>query len=236
MKKTLYLTLFVVSVFAFQTFGCGSVYAGEDPSEKPFIKEIDKIHLLKKGGLFGLDLSIKLGFTSSKTNFDVNPNDTSAAVKELNSTSSIPGPSIGADITISFLGIGITTGMVYSKKGFQTTDGTNYNFHYFIIPLLFNLNFDIGQVAIEGSFGPYFGLLLSNDEFTQNNLPVYNMNNFDLGLTANIQGTYMFTKVLGILLGYKYEYGGLNNLASNESINKMTTQTHFFFTGLKVAF
>lgn len=233
MKKRLYLTLFIVLIFAFQTFGYGSVYAGEDPSEKPFMKEIDKIHLLKKGGLFGLDLSIKLGLGISKTKFDLNPNDTIA--KDLNTTSTIPGPSIGADITLTVLGYGITTGMVYSKKGFQTTNGTNYNFHYFIIPLLLYFNFDVGKVVIDGNFGPYFGLLLSHDDFTQNNLALYKMKNFDLGLTANIQGAYMFTKVLGILLGYKFEYGGLNNLASNEIINKMTTQTHFIFTGLKVA-
>lgn len=233
MKMHHNMLLLVAVILSFQ-FATGNLHAGDDPVANTFPTESGKFHLLKKGGLFGLDLSIKVGLGISKTKFDLNPNDTSAASKDLNTTNTIPGPSIGADITLTVLGYGVTTGFVYSKKGFQTTGGTNYNFHYFIIPLLFYFNFDFGKVVVDGNFGPYFGLLLSNTDFTQNNLPVYKMKNFDLGLTANIQGAYMFTKVLGILLGYKFEYGGLNNLASNEIVNKMTTQTHFIFTGLKV--
>jgi len=233
MKKSICLTGIVAVLFLLQCIVPNQLFAGGDLNEKPFMKEIDKIHLLKKGGLFGLDLSIKLGLGISKTKFDLN-SGSDTAIQNLNTTNTVLGPSIGADITLTVLGYGITTGMVYSKKGFQTTGGTNYNFHYFIIPLLLYFNFDVGKVVIDGNFGPYFGLLLSNDDFTQNNIAVYKMKNFDLGLTVNIQGAYMFTKVLGILLGYKYEYGGLNNLASNAIVNKMTTQTHFIFTGLKV--
>lgn len=232
MNKKTFITLSFVFLFFSFTLLPVRIFAGDDPS-LPLNNETGKIHLLKKGGLFSMDLAIKFGLGISKTNFDLNrTNDT---LQPLNATNTVPGPSIGADVTFTFLGFGFTTGMMYSKKGFQTTGGSNYNFHYFIIPLLFYFNYEIGRVVIDGNFGPYFGLLLSNDEFTQGNVPVYKMKNFDLGLTANIEGAYMFTKVLGVLLGYKFEYGGLNNLASNEIINRMTTQTHFIFTGLKVA-
>lgn len=157
MKKSIYMTGFAAVLFLLQCIIPNQLFAGGDLNEKPFIKEADKIHLLKKGGLFGLDLSVKLGLGISKTTFDLNRVDSST--QNLNTTNTIPGPSIGADITLTVLGYGITTGMVYSKKGFQTTGGTNYNFHYFIIPLLFYFNFDVGKVVIDGNFGPYFGLL-----------------------------------------------------------------------------
>ena len=232
MKKKTLLPIFCLFLFLFVSNSSGMLYSGDDHMN--FLeKESGKIHLLKKGGLFSLDLAIKVGVGISKTKFDLN--STSDTLQALNVTNTVPGPSIGADLTFTFLGFGFTTGMMYSKKGFQTTGGNNYNFHYFVIPLLFYFNYDFGKVVIDGNFGPYFGLLLSNTDFTQNNVALYKMKNFDLGLTANIQGAYMFTKILGVLLGYKFEYGGLNNLASNEIINKMTTQTHFIFTGLKVA-
>jgi hypothetical protein len=57
--------------------------------------------------------------------------------------------------------------------------------------------------------------------------------NFDLGLTGNIQGAYMFQKHLGALLGVKYEYGGLNNLGNNEAIKSIKTSTFFIYSGIK---
>jgi hypothetical protein len=231
MKANLRILLVLIPFILFQSVSPDKIFAGDKPAEKPFMKEIDKMKLKNKGGLFSLNIDIKLGLGISKSNFDLK-NDT--ATQQLNSTGTVTGPSVGADVTINLLGFGFTTGILYSKKGFQTTNGTNYNFHYFVIPLLFYFNFDFGKVLIDGNLGPYFGLLLSQDAFTQNNIEVYKMKNFDLGLTANIQGTYMFTKILGVSLGYKFEYGGLNNLASNDNVNKLTTQTHFIYTGLKI--
>ena len=89
-------------------------------------------------------------------------------------------------------------------------------------------------MIIDGNVGPYFGLLLSQDEITSNPTSnPYLLKNFDLGLTGNLQGTYMFAKHLGVLLGGRFEYGGLNNLISNELISSVSTQTFFIYTGMR---
>jgi hypothetical protein len=147
----------------------------------------------------------------------------------LSTTQSKVGPAIGAILSLDFLGFGFTTGFQYSNKGFESTGGTKTNLNYFNIPLLFYFDFNVGEkIRIDGNLGPYFGLLLSDDKD-----PRYKVKNFDFGLTGNLQGAYMFNKYMGALLGGKYEYGGLNNLGSNENFKKITTSTITIYTGLK---
>ena len=98
---------------------------------------------------------------------------------------------------------------------------------------MFAFNFDIKRVRIDLAAGPYIGILLSSDANSQ-----YTMKNLDLGIVANVQGTYFFNRFLGTLLGVKYEQGGLNNLlqntpGSNNNVTSIKTTNWFIYTGIK---
>lgn len=228
--KTLLIALVFVS----------SVYAGGDFNRQPGLKlkssnkkgigsylNDAKEELQRKNKLFGLDVDIQLGLNVANTNFELNKvND---STQQYNATQTKIGPAIGAILSLNFFGFGFTTGMQYSNKGFETVSGEKTSLNYFNIPLLVYFDFDIGQkIRVDGNLGPYFGLLLSEPEN-----PTYGVKNFDLGLTGNLQFAYMFNKYMGVLLGGKYEYGGLNNLGRNENIKRITTSTFNIYSGLK---
>jgi hypothetical protein len=229
-------------IFSLSVISVSALYAGDDPDgksksnstgnpeEKPYFKEIKKLKA-KKSGIFNLNLDIQIGATIATTKFDLNTIDSTTA--NINNNSTKVGPSIGAILSFDFLGFGFTTGLQYSSKGFKTINGDNANLNFFNIPILFYFDFNVGKkVIIDGSFGPYVGLLMSS---TNDNtpLPPYKIKNFDFGITGDIQGAYMFAKHLGSILGLKYEYGGINNLGNNLKINRTTTQTFFIYTGIK---
>jgi len=180
----------------------------------------------KKNALFNLDVDIQLGLDMASTNIDVQKVDTNTA--KLQTTETRLGPTIGAILNVDFLGFGFTTGIQYTSKGYETVGNVATNYNYLNIPLLFYIGFESGKIRIDVNAGPYFGLLISQDETT-----VLAVKNFDLGLTGSLSGAYMFNKYMGVLLGCKYEYGGLNNLASNEYIYKVTSSTLFFYSGIK---
>ncbi|HEY3252049.1 MAG TPA: outer membrane beta-barrel protein [Ignavibacteria bacterium] len=193
---------------------------------KAHLKEAERI-IKKKNALFYLDVDIQLGLDISKTTNELNQVDSNT--QQLQNTSTKLGPSIGAIIDLNFLGFGITTGAQYSSKGFKTTSGTSTSLNYINIPLLLYFGVEIGKVRIDVNLGPYFGFLISQDETTY-----FAVKNFDLGLTGNLSGAYMFNDFMGALLGGKYEYGGLNNLQkSTELVNKTTSSTFFVYSGLK---
>lgn len=212
-------------------FATGFSYAG-DPYKRvnsdkinPVKTEAEKL-MKKRNALFSLDADIKLGVGISNTNFELNKPDSTG---QLTTTSSKVGPSIGAVLSLNFFGFGFTTGFMYGNKGFESGTGNKTNLNYFNIPLLLYFDFNVGQkVRVEGNLGPYFGLLISQDENT-----LYKAKNFDFGLTGELQFAYMFNKYMGVLLGGNYEYGGLNNLSNNELVKKMTTSTINIYTGLK---
>lgn len=130
-------------------------------------------------------MDIQLGLGIANTNFDLNKTD--SATQTLNSTSTKVGPSIGAIVSLDFLGFGFTSGFQYSNKGFETSTGDKSNLNYFNIPLLFYFDFNVGEkIRIDGNLGPYFGLLLSQD-----NNPLYKVKNFDFGLTGTCRGIYV---------------------------------------------
>jgi hypothetical protein len=231
MRKRIFLLLpVIVCTFVIVTFAAHPVFADGNylPGNNPFLRGTT---VLEKGKIFSLNLDMQVGMTISNTKFNFNQSD-SNTVKLENNTSK-PGPSIGAVISINFLGFGFTSGFVYSNKGFQSSSGENFNYHYFNIPLLFYFDFDFGKVLIDGNFGPYFGLLLNQSDITSGLSNPYLLKNFDLGLTLDLQGTYMFAKHFGALLGGKFEYGGLNNLVSNQLVSSVRTQTYFIYTGMK---
>jgi hypothetical protein len=215
---------FAVIFTIFFVFISQTPFAGDNNNNlKPHLKESEKL-LAKRNKLFSLDLDLKLGASFSNTNFELNvPNDT------FSNTSSKAGPLFGANLAVNFFGFGFSSGIEYGAKGFKTSDDQTKNLNYFNIPLLLYFDFNVGQkIRVEGNLGPYFGLLLS-----QTNDPRYKVKNFDLGLTGNLQLAYMFNKYMGVLLGGKYEYGGLNNLGNNENIKRITTSTFNIYTGLK---
>jgi hypothetical protein len=213
-------TISVVFLLVLFTAYTGLSYAGD----KPYMNDV-KLSLAKKSGLFNLSLDLQLGLNFSTTNFELSQTDTSNTI---NNTSSKTGPGIAAVLAVDFLGYGFCTGLQYTSKGFQTVSNTNTSLNYFVIPLLFYFDFKIDKVIIDGNAGPYFGLLLSQDESA-----LYKAKNFDLGLTGSLQGTYLFQKHLGALLGVKYEYGGLNNLGNNELVKSIRTSTFYVYTGVK---
>jgi hypothetical protein len=223
MKK---LTLPVILALIFLISGSISQQSFAKDKDKPYMKEIEKMRLKKKKGIFNLNLDVQIGASIANTTFELNSTDTSA--KNLTTTSSKVGPTAGVNFSVDFLGVGFTSGLQYTSKGFQNSNGNNVNLNYFNIPLLFYFDFQVGRVIIDGNLGPYFGILLSQDKST-----VYNVKNFDFGLTGDVQGAYMFNDYLGSLLGVKYEYGGLNNLGSNEDIKSIRTSTFFIYTGIK---
>lgn len=221
-------TLFSKSVFVFTltAFLASCAFAGDNDRTKLRYKEAEKL-LAKRNALVSLDLDIQVGVSIAKTNFELNNADSST--QELNNTSTKIGPIIGAILSVNFFGVGFTSGLQYSNKGFETSTGEKANLNYFNIPLLFYFDFNVGdKVRVEGNLGPYFGILLSSDDN-----PNYKVKNFDFGLMGSLQMAYMFNKYMGVLLGGKYEYGGLNNLGNNENIKRITTSTINVYTGLK---
>ncbi|RPI16635.1 MAG: hypothetical protein EHM58_11430 [Ignavibacteriae bacterium] len=220
------LLLFVGSEYSFAGDKFGERLRLNDKSKtsiKPYFKEVEKMQR-RKNAIFNLNLDIQVGADFSKADIDVN-ND---SLNSLETTQTKVGPTVGAILSIDFLGFGFTTGAQYSQKGIETNLTEKQNLNYINIPLLFDFNFDFGKVLIDGNLGPYFGLLISQDENT-----FYKVKNFDLGLTGSLQGAYLIQKYLGILLGVKYEYGGLNNLAQNININKIRTNTFYVYSGVK---
>lgn len=214
-----------VVAFALLVFAANGSFSGDKHSDKPYFKEAEKL-IAKRNALFSLDVDVQLGVGIANTNFEFNKPDTSG---NLTTTSSKVGPSFGANLSLNFLGFGFTTGLQYANKGFEAANGEKTNLNYFNIPLLIYFDFNIGpKVRVDGNLGPYFGLLLSQTENT-----LYKAKNFDLGLTGNLQFAYMFNKYMGVLLGGNYEYGGLNNLGSSETVKKITTSTIKIYTGMK---
>ncbi len=177
---------------------------------------------------FGLNLDLIFGVGFSNANFDVNNDSTG-----LKNSASKTGPLAGLNINLNLLGFAIGTGLSYSSKGF-TTNSNSYSANYMNIPIMFAFNFNIKRVQIDLAAGPYLGILLSNDANSQ-----YTLKNIDLGIVANVQGTYFFNRFLGTLLGVKYEQGGLNNLlednssGTNSNVTSIKTTNWFVYTGIK---
>lgn len=178
--------------------------------------------------MFGARLDILFGYTSSNAVYDIN-----TAVNNIQ-TGTKNGAFIGANVTLSLMGFSFTTGLSYSGKGFKTNTGNTTNMNYFNIPLLLSFNFNVGKVLIEPSVGPYVGILLSSSSsMGGSNDSLFK--NIDIGILGSLQGTYMFQKHIGALLGFKYEYGGLNNLSQNTE-NTFNTKTWTLYSGVKFVF
>lgn len=224
---------YLAVIFFIFLFISGNAFSNGNGEDKPFVKDIENSRLKPGPKLFSFDLDIQLGIGIANSSFDLNKVDSNSS--GLKNTGTKVGPSVGATVSLNLLGYGFSTGILYTPKGFQTTSGTNFNLHYFVVPWLIYFDIDLNRVRINGNLGPYVGILLNNDSYLNNNVNLFTPKNVDVGLTANVEGAYYFTKILGALLGVKYEYGGLNNLASTEYIKSLHTSTLFVYTGLKIS-
>lgn len=194
--------------------------------DKPLLRAAEKISA-KKNKIFRFDADIQFGLGISKINNELNTVDSNT--QELEDTKTKYGPSVGAILDLSFFGFGFTTGAQYSSKGLKTTSGTSTSLDYINIPVLLFFGIELGKARIDMNFGPYFGILVSQDK-----TEYFGLKKLDIGLTGNLAGAYMFNQFIGALLGGKYEYGGLNNLQENTgSVKKTTSSTFFIYTGLK---
>lgn len=178
---------------------------------------------------FGVNVDVIFGVGISNTNFEMNT-DTAG----LSATSSKTGPNLGVNVNIMLAGFSFSTGFNYSSKGFTSNNSNVYSANYFNIPLMFAFNFNISKVEIDLSVGPYIGILLSQDQSQY-----YKMKNIDIGAAGSLQGNYFFNRFMGVLLGVKYEQGGLNNLLQtnedNGNVSSIKTKYWFIYTGLKFA-
>ena len=229
-----FTNIFLTFSFLFLFVSHDNVFASGFGNDKPFLRELEIIQQNKGPKLFSFDLDIQVGLGIASSSFNLNKVDSNS--KDLNNTGTKVGPSVGATVSLNLLGYGFSTGILYAPKGFQSSSGTNFNLHYFVVPWLIYFDLDFNRVRINGNFGPYVGILLNKDAYLSNsNVNVFTPKNVDFGLTANIEGAYYFTKILGALLGVKYEFGGLNNLASTDYIKSLHTSTVFVYTGLKIS-
>ena len=105
------------------------LYAGDNFKLK--LRDISAEKRLAKKKLIGIDLDIQVGVSISKTNFETTvPNDT------LDNTTSKTGPLIGALLSVNFFGLGFTSGLQYSAKGYETTTGGKSKYEFFQYPVI----------------------------------------------------------------------------------------------------
>lgn len=198
----------------------------------------------KSGKILDFYVDFKLGGTSTSANV------TSAAGKDSYNTGSKVGFNIGALIyTRLFDAFQFSTGLDFNGKNFEVTPPNNINSgtpvpasdsvsklsqkvanNYLNIPMNFNFGGMITEtLGLTFNGGPYLGILLSTDD----NRTGMGYKNFDLGLVGSLTANYKIAPLTSILLGAKYEYGGLNNLGNTPYVDKVSTSTLGFFTGIR---
>lgn len=196
----------------------------------------------KSGKILDFYVDFKLGGTSTSANV------TQAAGKGSYNTGSKIGYNIGALIyTRLFDSFQFSTGLDFAGKNFEVTPPSTINSgtpsgttridsttqkvanNYMNIPLNFNFGGMITEtLGLTFNGGPYLGILLSTDDKSG-----MGYKNFDLGLVGSLTANYKIAPLTSVLLGAKYEYGGLNNLGSTPNVDKVSTSSLGFFTGIR---
>lgn len=200
----------------------------------------------KSGKILDFYVDFKLGGTS--TSASVTP----ATGKGAYNTGSKIGFNIGALIyTKLFDSFQFSTGLDFNGKNFEVTPPSNVNTgtpvssadsvnkstqkvanNYLNIPLNFNFGGMITEtLGLTFNGGPYLGILLSTDD----NRTGMGYKNFDLGLVGSLTANYKIAPLTSVLLGAKFEYGGLNNLGNTPYVDKVSTSSLGFFTGIRLA-
>ena len=196
----------------------------------------------KSGKILDFYVDFKLGGTSTSANV------TQANNVGSYSTDSKVGFNVGALIyTRLFDAFQFSTGIDFAGKNFEVTPPSNVNTgtpsgttkvdsltqkvanNYLNIPLNVNFGGMITEtIGLTFNGGPYLGILLSTDDKSG-----MGYKNFDLGLVGSLTANYKIAPLTSILLGAKFEYGGLNNLGNTPYVDKVSTSTLGFFTGIR---
>ncbi len=188
--------------------------------------------------------------------FKIGGASTSANVTQANglgayNTGSKVGFNIGALVyTKLFDSFQFSTGLDFVGKNFEVTPPANVNTggtppagaridstaksisnNYLNIPLNFNFGGMItDKFGLTFNGGPYFGLLLSTNDNSG-----LGYKNFDLGLNGSLTANYKIAPLTSVLLGARFDYGGLNNLGRTQYVDKVSTSTIAIFTGIRLA-
>ena len=213
----------------------GRNYSSEIKS-RDYNRALDKQKKIA-GSVLGLSVDFMLGYNSTSANAD------DASDKQQVTTTSKGGFSFGAMLNINVLGLGFSTGLDFTKKNFgieipyydstTTVDSVSSELtnSYMNIPLNINYGGMISDdIGLTFSGGPYFGILLNPEN------AVNGFKDFDFGLNGILTGRYYLNPFMALLLGTQAQYGGLNNLLSSSSVDKLTTFNWGVFTGLSVGF
>jgi hypothetical protein len=148
--------------------------------------------------------------------------------------------------------ISFTSGLSFNGRSFEVTtpsllpagtDTTNVvknsnNYitsNYLDIPVYFSVGGMVSEkVGLWFDGGPYLGILLSKpNESTKAGI---GYKNFDLGVSGTLTANYMFQYPFSIIFGTNFKLGGLNNLGSTPLVDKISTTSYSFFSGLRISF
>jgi hypothetical protein len=258
MKKVFTMFLLLGFFFSFQI-----AKADGDPS-KPLINKESKNYFISKMDLDYKKAKNEFEFRSGKKpidfyiDFQLGVGGTSANVTSASGvgdykTASKLGFKTGAMFFISLFDmISFSSGLTINGKSFELTNpniippaiiDTNkvkpntsmyVTANYLNIPLNIHLGGMVTEtVGIDFNGGPYLGIRMSVPDNVSSNS---GFKNFDLGLNGTLTGNYVFAYPLSAIFGVDLQYGGLNNLGSTATVDRISMLNYSFFTGLRVGF
>lgn len=198
--------------------------------------ELEKLFYAEKTGKKPIDFYIDLQLGYGSTNANIDSKNTATTYN----TNSNGGFNVGGVFHLSIADVwSFSSGLDFFNKKFEvTTNDTTVaaanrvqevSNQYLNIPLYFNVG---GMVSDKVGFtfmgGPYLGLLLSTDENQG-----LGYKDFDLGLAGTLTGNYVIAPLVSVILGTKFQYGGLNNLGSTENVESIHTTNFTIFSGVR---
>lgn len=179
-------------------------------------------------------IDLQLGYGSTSANIDSkNP---SAAYN----TSSAGGFNVGGLFYLNIAdAFSFSSGLDFLNKKFEVSNidtslappGTveEISTQALNIPINFNIGGMItDKFGLTFNGGPYLGVILSADEKAG-----LGYKDFDLGLNGTLTGNYMVAPLISVLLGTKFQYGGLNNLGSTDNVESIHTTNFTVFSGVR---
>jgi hypothetical protein len=257
MKKVITLFLMLGFIFSLQI-----AKADGDP-DKRVVNKYSKTDLLSKKDLDYKKAKREFDFLSGNKIVDfyvdfqlgvsgTSPNVTSASGVADYKTKSKLGYKTGALFFISLFDmISFSSGITFNGKSFEITNPNilpptidtskfkpNSTMYVTANYMQFPLNIHFGgmvseKVGIDFNGGPYLGIRMSVPDNVSNGS---GFKNFDLGLNGTITGSYVIVYPLRALLGVDLQYGGINNLGSTSTVERISTLNYSFFTGLRLGF
>lgn len=249
MKKTVYSVLIIICFMFTQQASLKAEWnfnpklklnSQKDHARERITKDYNtalKVHKRIAASFFGASIDFQVGYGTTSANVS---EKTSSPVK----TESKGGFQAGAILNLNLFNIiNFATGLDFTKKKFgitlpytnplQTGDSIvqSLDNNYLNIPM--NVTFGgmvTDKVGVTFTGGPYFGLLLNAEN------AVSGFKDFDFGLNGMLTGKYYLNPFVAVILGTKAQYGGLNNLLSTSSVDKLRTVNWGGFTGVSVGF